>query len=68
MLNISIFIVFLADTPPTPSKKHPYIKMASTKKPKWHLGLFICNILHSLYIVLPIKTQAVFATYMIYYH
>ena len=36
-----ISIVFLADTPPTPSKKHPYIKLASTKKPKWHLGLFI---------------------------
>ncbi|CAB3981331.1 5 -AMP-activated kinase catalytic subunit alpha-2-like [Paramuricea clavata] len=28
-----------SDTPPTPSKKHPYIKLASTKKPKWHLGI-----------------------------
>ena len=33
-------ISFLADAPPTPSKKHPYIKLASTKKAKWHLGLF----------------------------
>ncbi|XP_046839981.1 5'-AMP-activated protein kinase catalytic subunit alpha-2-like [Xenia sp. Carnegie-2017] len=23
----------------TPSKKHPYIKFASSKKPKWHLGI-----------------------------
>lgn len=41
ILDNLISIVFLADTPPTPSKKHPYIKLASTKKPKWHLGLFI---------------------------